>query len=96
MTMLNERQQLSYIAAQAADDIAMPTTVSLLEPLGAETLVTLKFGASTGAKNSMRLAGPGTGAVPAAFALYRMRIQPDGYPPGVKGVIIDVKFGVLP
>ncbi len=34
------------LAPQAADDIVVPTTVSLLEPLGAETLVTLKVGAA--------------------------------------------------
>ncbi|MFN0184325.1 MAG: ABC transporter ATP-binding protein [Aquabacterium sp.] len=32
------------LAPQAADDIAVPATVSLLEPLGAETLVTMKVG----------------------------------------------------
>ena len=34
------------LAAQASDDIALPAEVSLLEPLGAETLATLKVGAS--------------------------------------------------
>jgi multiple sugar transport system ATP-binding protein len=34
------------LAPQAADDVAVPTRVSLLEPLGAETLVTLKMGAA--------------------------------------------------
>jgi multiple sugar transport system ATP-binding protein len=34
------------LAAQAADDIAVPAEVSLLEPLGAETLATLKVGAA--------------------------------------------------
>jgi multiple sugar transport system ATP-binding protein len=32
------------LAAQASDDIALPAEVSLLEPLGAETLATLKIG----------------------------------------------------
>ena len=32
------------LSAQAADDIALPAEVSLLEPLGAETLATLKIG----------------------------------------------------
>ena len=34
------------LTPQAADDIALPAEVSLLEPLGAETLATLKVGAS--------------------------------------------------
>ena len=34
------------LAPQAADDCALPATVSLLEPLGAETLVTLSIGAA--------------------------------------------------
>jgi multiple sugar transport system ATP-binding protein len=34
------------LARQAADDCALPATVSLLEPLGAETLVTLSIGAA--------------------------------------------------
>jgi multiple sugar transport system ATP-binding protein len=34
------------LAAQSADDVAVPTTVSLLEPLGAETLVTLQVGSA--------------------------------------------------
>ncbi len=34
------------LAAQASDDIVLPAEVALLEPLGAETLATLKVGAS--------------------------------------------------
>jgi multiple sugar transport system ATP-binding protein len=34
------------LSAQSADDIALPAEVTLLEPLGAETLATLKVGAS--------------------------------------------------
>ena len=34
------------LAAQSSDDVAIPTEVSLLEPLGAETLATLKVGAA--------------------------------------------------
>lgn len=34
------------LAATGADDIRVPAQVSLLEPLGAETLVTLKIGAT--------------------------------------------------
>jgi multiple sugar transport system ATP-binding protein len=34
------------LAAQSSDDIALPAEVTLLEPLGAETLATLKIGAS--------------------------------------------------
>jgi multiple sugar transport system ATP-binding protein len=34
------------LSAQAGDDIAVPAEVSLLEPLGAETLATLKVGAA--------------------------------------------------
>ena len=34
------------LAAQSADDIAVPAEVALLEPLGAETLATLKVGAA--------------------------------------------------
>jgi multiple sugar transport system ATP-binding protein len=34
------------LSAQAADDIALPAEVALLEPLGAETLATLKVGAA--------------------------------------------------
>ena len=34
------------LSAQSADDIALPAEVALLEPLGAETLATLKIGAS--------------------------------------------------
>jgi multiple sugar transport system ATP-binding protein len=33
------------LAAEGADDIAVPAEVALLEPLGAETLVTFKLGA---------------------------------------------------
>jgi multiple sugar transport system ATP-binding protein len=34
------------LSSQASDDIALPAEVSLLEPLGAETLATLKVGAA--------------------------------------------------
>ena len=34
------------LSAQSADDVALPAEVALLEPLGAETLATLKIGAS--------------------------------------------------
>ena len=52
--LLNGAQALRFgvrseniaLAAQAADDIAVPTTVCFLELLGAETLATLKVGAA--------------------------------------------------
>jgi multiple sugar transport system ATP-binding protein len=34
------------LSAQAADDISIPAEVTLLEPLGAETLATMKVGAA--------------------------------------------------
>ena len=43
---LGVRPENITLTQQAADDIALPAEVSLLEPLGAETLATLKVGAS--------------------------------------------------
>jgi multiple sugar transport system ATP-binding protein len=43
---LGIRPENITLAPQAADDIVVPSTVSLLEPLGAETLVTLRVGTS--------------------------------------------------
>ena len=43
---LGVRPENITLTPQAADDIALPSEVSLLEPLGAETLATLKVGAS--------------------------------------------------
>jgi multiple sugar transport system ATP-binding protein len=43
---LGVRPENITLAPQDADDIVVPSTVSLLEPLGAETLVTLKVGGS--------------------------------------------------
>ena len=43
---LGVRPENITLTRQAADDIALPAEVSLLEPLGAETLATLKVGVS--------------------------------------------------